>query len=162
LTVQPVWAVAPESVIVSPAPDEQLELGKQVDVWGRAWAATGVESVEVSVDAGQTWQLATVEPRQQWSWRFDPHGAIGSHRSRRMMEWVASKRDWLSIEPLPGYAPDLNPTEQVWGSVKSKELANLCADTTVEVAEAAEDGLDRISDDAPLRIAFLHHTGLRL
>ena len=79
-----------------------------------------------------------------------------------MMEWVASKRDWLSIEPLPGYAPDLNPTEQVWGSVKSKELANLCVDTIGEVAEAAEDGLDRVSDDAPLCFAFLRHTGLRL
>jgi len=79
-----------------------------------------------------------------------------------MMEWVASQRDWLSIDPLPGYAPDLNPIEQVWGSVKSQELANLCADTIAEVAEAAEDGLDRISDDAPLCFAFLRHTGLRL
>ena len=87
---------------------------------------------------------------------------LPSHRSRRMMEWVASQRDWLSIERLPGYAPDLNPTEQVWGSVKSKELANLCVDTIGEVAEAAEDGLDRVSDDAPLCFAFLRHTGLRL
>jgi transposase len=87
---------------------------------------------------------------------------LPSHRSRRMLEWVACQRDWLSIEPLPGYAPDLNPTEQVWGSVKSKELANLCADTIGEVAEAAEDGLDRISDDARLCFAFLRHTGLRL
>jgi len=87
---------------------------------------------------------------------------LPSHRSRRMMEWVASQREWLSIEPLPGYAPDLNPTEQVWGSVKSKELANLCTDTIGEVAEVAEDGLDRISSDAPLCFAFLRHTGLRL
>ena len=87
---------------------------------------------------------------------------LPSHRSRRMMEWVANQRDWLSIERLPGYAPDLNPTEQVWGSVKSKELANLCVDTIGEVAEAAEDGLDRVSGDAPLCFAFLRHTGLRL
>jgi transposase len=87
---------------------------------------------------------------------------LPSHRSRRMIDWVASQRDWLSIEPLPGYAPDLNPTEQVWGSVKSRELANLCADTIGEVAGAAEDGLDRISSDAPLCFAFLRHTGLRL
>ena len=79
-----------------------------------------------------------------------------------MMAWVASQRAWLSIEPLPGYAPDLNPTEQVWGSVKSKELANLCTDTIGEVAEVAVDGLDRISSDAPLCFAFLRHTGLRL
>ena len=87
---------------------------------------------------------------------------LPSHRSHRMMEWVASQQDGLSMEPLPGYAPDLNPTEQVWGSVKSNELANICADTIGEVAEAAEDGLDRVSDDAPLCFAFLRHTGLRL
>jgi hypothetical protein len=87
---------------------------------------------------------------------------LPSHRSRRMTEWVASQRDWLSIEPLPGYAPDLNPTEQVWGSLKSTELANLCRDTIGEVADVAEDGLDRISSDASLCFAFLRHSGLRL
>jgi hypothetical protein len=87
---------------------------------------------------------------------------LPSHRSCRMTEWVASQRDWLSIEPLPGYAPDLNPTEQVWGSLKSTELANLCRDTIGEVAEVAEDGLDRISSDASLCFAFLRHSGLRL
>ena len=87
---------------------------------------------------------------------------LPSHRSRRMMEWVASQRDWLSTEPLPGYAPDVNPTEQVWGSLKSTELANLCADTIGDVAEIAEDGLDRISSDAPRCFAFLRHSGLRL
>jgi transposase len=87
---------------------------------------------------------------------------LPSHRSRRMLDWVASQRDWLSIEQLPGYAPDVNPTEQVWGSLKSTELANLCADTIGEVAEIAEDGLDRISSDAPLCFAFLRHCGLRI
>ena len=64
---------------------------------------------------------------------------LPSHRSRRMLDWVASQRDWLSIERLPGYAPDLNPTEQVWGSMKSTELANLCADTIGELAEDHEE-----------------------
>ncbi len=71
-----------------------------------------------------------------------------------MTDWVASQRDWLSTEPLPGYARDVNPAEQVWGSLKSTELANLCADTIGEVAEVAEDGLDRISSDAQLCVAF--------
>ncbi len=87
---------------------------------------------------------------------------LPAHRGKRMLDWVASQRGWLSIESLPGYAPDLNPTEKVWGSVKSTELANLCADTIGDVAEAAEDGLDRISSDASLCFAFLHHCGLRL
>ena len=87
---------------------------------------------------------------------------LPSHRSRRMRDWVASQRHWLSVEPLPGYAPELNPIEQVWGNLKSKELANLCSDTIGDVADIAEDGLDRIGSDASLCFAFLHHCGLRL
>jgi hypothetical protein len=55
---------------------------------------------------------------------------------------------------VAGYAPDLNPTEQVAGSMKSKELPNLCADTIAEVADIAEYGLDRISSDASLCSLF--------
>ena len=40
---------------------------------------------------------------------------LPSHRSRRMLDWIASQRHWLSAERLPGYAPDLNPIENVWG-----------------------------------------------
>jgi DDE superfamily endonuclease len=87
---------------------------------------------------------------------------LPSHRSRRMLKWAADQRAWLSIERLPGYAPELNPIEQVWGNVKSQELANLCADTIGQVSDAAKDGLNRIDNDAPLCFAFLRHTGLRL
>jgi transposase len=87
---------------------------------------------------------------------------LPAHRSRLMLEWVASQRAWLSVERLPGYAPELNPTEQLWGNLKSTELANLCADTIGEVAEVTEDGLHRIGSDTPLCLAFLRHAGLPL
>ncbi len=87
---------------------------------------------------------------------------LPSHRSRRMNEWIVSQRDWLSVERLPGYAPDLNPIENVWGNLKSQELANLCSDTIDEVADIAEEGLDRIGTDAALCFAFLRHSGLNL
>jgi transposase len=53
---------------------------------------------------------------------------LPAHRSRRMTDWIHSQRDWLTVEQLPGYAPDLNPLEQAWGNLKSQELANLCCD----------------------------------
>jgi transposase len=87
---------------------------------------------------------------------------LPSHRSRRMSEWIASQRHWLSVERLPGYAPDLNPIENVWGNLKSQELANLCSNTIDQVAAIAEGGLDRIGSDAALCFAFLRHSGLRL
>ncbi len=87
---------------------------------------------------------------------------LPAHRSRRMTDWVQSQRDWLFVEQLPGYAPDLNPLEQAWGNLKSQELANLCSDTLDEVANIAAGGLDRIGTDADLCLAFLRHSGLRL
>jgi transposase len=87
---------------------------------------------------------------------------LPSHRSRRMTDWLASQRQWLTVERLPGYAPDLNPIEQVWGNMKGQELANLCSDTIDEVADFAEAGFDRIGSDADLCFAFLRHSGLRL
>ena len=87
---------------------------------------------------------------------------LPSHRSRRMLDWLADQRAWMRAERLPGYAPDLNPIEQVWGNVKSNELANLCADTIGQVSDAAKDGLHRVSSDAPLCFAFLRHAGMRL
>ena len=87
---------------------------------------------------------------------------LSSHRSRRMSDWIASQRHWLSVERLPGYAPDLNPIENVWGNLKSQELANLCSNTIDQVADIAEGGLDRIGSDAALCLAFLRHSGLHL
>jgi transposase len=86
---------------------------------------------------------------------------LPSHRSRCMLDWV-SRQDWLTIERLPGYAPELNPTEQAWGNLKGQELANLCADTIETVAYYAVNGLQRINNDASLCFAFLRHAGLPL
>jgi transposase len=87
---------------------------------------------------------------------------LPSHRSRCMTDWIKDQRAWLSAERLPGYAPELNPTEQVFGNLKSTELANLCRDTISEVEAIAENGLDRIGTDAKLCFAFLRHAGLHL
>ncbi len=87
---------------------------------------------------------------------------LPSHRSRAMTTFLASQRHWLVVEPLPGYAYDLNPVEQVWGNLKGTELANLCPDTIDEAAEQVDVGLCRIGSESELCQAFLRHTGLKL
>ena len=76
---------------------------------------------------------------------------LPSHRSRRMSDWIMTQHHWLSVEQLPGYAPDLNPIESAWGNLKSAELANLCSTTISDVTEIAKNGLNRIGTDAPQR-----------
>ena len=50
---------------------------------------------------------------------------LPAHRSRAMRAWLHTQRSWLVVERLPGYAPELNPTEGLWSSLKAVELANL-------------------------------------
>jgi transposase len=87
---------------------------------------------------------------------------LPSHRSRRMQAWIRAQRHWLVVERLPGYAPDLNPVEGLWGNIKGRELANLCADSIDEPAHAAHAGINRIRHDNDLAFAFLRRAGLSL
>ncbi|MGH6727602.1 MAG: molybdopterin-dependent oxidoreductase, partial [Pseudolabrys sp.] len=65
---RPVWHVAPESVIVSPAPGAQIG-GQPADIWGWAWADGGVATVEISTDGGQSWRPAELDRPNGWSWQ---------------------------------------------------------------------------------------------
>ena len=114
---------------------------------------TGETLIEFLTDVQQ------LEPGRRMMLLWD---GLPAHRSRLMLDWVASQRSWLSVERLPGYAPELNPTEQVFGNLKSTALANLCRDTIGEVEAVAETGLNRIGSDARLCFAFLRHSGLSL
>ena len=59
--------VAPESVIVSPAPDTKV--GARVDIWGWAWADGGVAKVEISTDGGASWREAALAGHHGWAWQ---------------------------------------------------------------------------------------------
>jgi hypothetical protein len=87
---------------------------------------------------------------------------LPAHRSRAMRAWLGRQRHWLVVEPLPAYAPDLNPVEALWSSLKGVELANLAGDTLEEVITAAERGVQRIRGTPHLAYSFLHHCGLSL
>ena len=85
---------------------------------------------------------------------------LPSHKSAAMQAYLHAQRAWLTVERLPGYAPDLNPAELVWGNVKGRELANLCADNLDEVEHELRTGLRRVRRSSTLAFAFLRHTGL--
>jgi hypothetical protein len=43
---------------------------------------------------------------------------LPAHTSLAMRAWVAEQRDWLQVEYLPAYAPDLDPVEGLWANLK--------------------------------------------
>ena len=69
---KPVWAVAPESIFVSPAPKSTMARG-ETEIWGWAWSNCPVQSAEVSVDGGETWADADLDPPKGRSWQRFSH-----------------------------------------------------------------------------------------
>jgi hypothetical protein len=86
---------------------------------------------------------------------------LPAHRSRAMRDWLRSQRRWLVVERLPAYAPDLNPVEKVWASLKDVELANLTSEHLADITTAAHAGIDRIRRTPRLLYSFLHAAGLK-
>jgi transposase len=62
---------------------------------------------------------------------------LPAHRSRLVREYVDSLGGGIVLERLPGYAPELNPVEYLFGYAKQRELANLCLDTIAELRRYA-------------------------
>jgi len=85
---------------------------------------------------------------------------LPAHKSKMMKEYLASQRSWLSEERLPGYAPDLNPVETLWGNVKGQEMANKCSQNLDEVVTAVDSGMKRVRKSRTLSFYFLEHAGL--
>ncbi|KEF56372.1 uncharacterized protein A1O9_07953 [Exophiala aquamarina CBS 119918] len=72
MTMRPVWMVEPNSMIVQPMADEVLR-GPEVEVWGRAWGCEEIESVDISIDDGDTWMSPTdvhLDGRQMYEWQL--------------------------------------------------------------------------------------------
>jgi DMSO/TMAO reductase YedYZ molybdopterin-dependent catalytic subunit len=68
----PVWAIAPQSVIVAPAAGTTIKTGEAIEVWGWAWADGGVSQVDVGVDVSVEtgeWQRAQLEPLSGRAWQ---------------------------------------------------------------------------------------------
>jgi hypothetical protein len=87
---------------------------------------------------------------------------LSAHWSHRMRAYLDSQRDWLCAERLPAYAPELNAVEYLWANLKGVELANLPTTTLAEVADATEQGIQRVCKTEDLVVGFLAHTGLSL
>ncbi|WP_030775728.1 transposase [Streptomyces sp. NRRL F-2664] len=86
---------------------------------------------------------------------------LSAHWSRAMRAWGADQ-DWLTPERLPAYAPELNPVELLWSSLKKRELANLAGAHLAEAADATEQGIHRINQNRQLPCSLLTHTGLTI
>ena len=83
------------------------------------------------------------------------------HRSaaRRLQERFPCR---VRIEWLPAYAPELNPTEQVWNRSKYTDLANFIPRDVDHLATALRRSLRHTRSQQTLLRSFFKHAKLKL
>lgn len=86
----------------------------------------------------------------------------GHVRDHTVLAFLRANAHWLTVCQLPGYAPELNPAEGLWGELKNGPLANLTARTLDEVTTTARHALRLAQYQPALLNGFLAETGLTM
>jgi len=80
---------------------------------------------------------------------------LPAHRSLVVKEHINANKDWLQVHRLPAYAPELNPVEYLWSSVKGKDVANFCSDALHEIEHRVRQAVRRIDAQQVTICGFL-------
>jgi transposase len=82
------------------------------------------------------------------------------HSKSRLVQAYLARHPEIVVKDLPGYAPELNPDEGVWGWSKYGRLANLAATDTDHLRDQVFDELTYAKGDPLLLTSFFEKTGL--
>lgn len=77
------------------------------------------------------------------------------HKARTVNEYLKKQGSWLTVEYLPPYAPELNPTEYVWSSRKRKEFGNAVITDSRSLDRRIRESGERARGDPKLLKGFL-------
>src|SRR5262249_31292573 len=86
---------------------------------------------------------------------------LNTHKTAVMREFIAAHSGWLTVEYLPGYAPELNAAEGAWAVLKNG-LGNLAVFNIDHLATIIKTRLRSIQHRPWLFAGFLAQTGLTL
>jgi transposase len=84
------------------------------------------------------------------------------HSRARLVKAYLAKHPEISARTLPGYAPELNPDEGVWGWSKYGRLANLAAADTKELRQRVTHEFCHLKDRPQLLASFVQEARLNL
>lgn len=84
------------------------------------------------------------------------------HQGNPIRELACRDADRLCLEPLPPYAPMLNPVEFLWSWLKYSRLNNFAPHDACELNERVVTELAAIHRDQRLLASFIHAAGLPL
>jgi transposase len=124
----------------------------KVDSMVRPKSLNGLHSIEFLIHLGRL-----AGDRSLVIWDGSP-----IHRRAEVKEFVAEAGDALRLEPLPPYAPDLNPVEWLWRHLKEVEMRNLtCLDLDQLLLEL-HLALGRVRQKPRLFQSFFEGAGLEV
>jgi transposase len=84
------------------------------------------------------------------------------HRRAEVKAFVAEAGDAIHVEPLPPYAPDLNPVEWLWRQMKEVEMRNLTCLDLEQLHMELHLALGRVRQKPALIGSFFEGAGLGL
>lgn len=82
------------------------------------------------------------------------------HSRAAVVKAYLAEHPEIVAETLPGYAPELNPDEGVWGWTKYGRLANLAAANTLELRHRIEQEFAVLHEDHQLLNSFIQEADL--
>lgn len=85
---------------------------------------------------------------------------LPAHRSGEVKDCLEIQKKWLRVERFPAYAPELNPIEYLWSSMKRKDLTNLPPKGLRHLRQRVHCSKKRIARDSKLLRGFLEASGL--
>jgi transposase len=81
------------------------------------------------------------------------------HKHQVVRAYLKRALNWHPVW-LPGYAPELNPQEQVWSYLKYGRLANFAPDDVGQIRDAVRREARRVARSSSLLKAFFRHSEL--
>jgi transposase len=84
------------------------------------------------------------------------------HKRSTVVKAYLAKHPEIVTEDFPGYAPELNPNEGVWGWTKYHRLPNYAPEDTGELRFRLWDELSGLSQRPDLLASFIRHAGIPL
>jgi transposase len=82
------------------------------------------------------------------------------HRSQVVKEYLSnSAAGRIHLEQLPGYAPELNPTEGIWNYLKRVELKNLCCQSISHLNYELRKAADRLRHKTQVILGCIQQPG---
>jgi transposase len=118
----------------------------------RPTSLNGLHSIEFLVHLGRL-----VDDRLLVIWDGSP-----IHRRAEVQAFVAEAGGKIHLEPVPPYAPDLNPVEWLWKHLKKVELRNLTCLDLEQLHMELHLALGRVRQRRALVRSFFEGAGLEL